>query len=101
MSEAALKTMTADLLREIPHLSPRQLAYLSGFVRALTRAIEVHRDTKSDIVSAAFAESFSDIIRIHHCMSSRPVTKEPFERALEQCARESGMQAELAARGNP
>jgi hypothetical protein len=101
MSERSPKAMTADLLHEIPRLSARQLAYLSGFVRALTRAIDVLRDTESDIVSAAFVESFGDIIRIHHCMSSRPVTKEHFERAFEQCARESGMQAELAARGNP
>ncbi len=42
-----------------------------------------------------------DIIRIHHCFSKEPFTKEKFEHALEQSMLLDGRNAKLAPKGNP
>ena len=55
----------------------------------------------SDIFTEDMAKEFGDILRIHHCFSKEPFTKDKFEHALERIANLNGISSALAPRGNP
>ena len=54
-----------------------------------------------DLLDEASVSDFGDVLRIHHVFSAEPFTKDKFEYALVQVLGWRGMEASLAARGNP
>jgi len=55
----------------------------------------------SDLVSEIFLEEFGVHLLAHHGTSSRPLTKEQFERAMERVMKLVGRKAERSPTGNP
>lgn len=56
---------------------------------------------QSDLVGAKLLQDFGDTLRIHHCFSREPFTKDKFEYALERLAKQCDLDAQLAPKGNP
>jgi hypothetical protein len=63
--------------------------------------ILTERLTSSDIVDDCLLATFGDALRIHHCFSKEPLSKDRFEYALERSSNLCGLEAELAPKGNP
>jgi type II restriction enzyme len=55
----------------------------------------------TDLISPVALEDLGDALRLHHCFSREPFTKDKFEYTLERTLKASGIAAELAPRGNP
>ncbi|MFA5352664.1 MAG: hypothetical protein WC291_00380 [Thermodesulfovibrionales bacterium] len=89
----------SHLIAAIPELSDYRLALLQSMVRVFVQPWTVHRLPNSDIISESALADFGDVLRIHHCFSREPFSKDKFEFALEAVLRASGVEAELAPRG--
>lgn len=85
----------------IEELTETQFALLENVVRQLARPCEFWRLPTSDIVTDCVLRDFGDTLRVHHGSSKGPFSKDKFEYALERILTNCGIQAELAARGNP
>jgi type II restriction enzyme len=59
----------------------------------------IERLTSSDIVNGCLLSTFGDALRIHHCFSKEPLSKDRFEYALERSSNLCGLEAELAPKG--
>jgi hypothetical protein len=59
------------------------------------------RNADSDLVSDIFVEEFGVHLLAHHGTSTRPLTKEQFERAIERVMKLAGHKAERSPAGNP
>lgn len=88
-----------QLIAAIPGLSDYRLGLISDIVSVFSEPWTITRLPSSDIVSDSVLADFGDILRIHHCFSREPFSKDKFEFALEAVLRTSGVDAELAARG--
>jgi len=87
------------LLAEIPGLSDYRLGLVQNMVQVFSQPWTINRISDSDIISKTALLDFGDVLRIHHCFSREPFSKDKFEFALEAVLRASGVAAELAARG--
>ena len=98
MSDAEkLKTIAARL----SGLSSGQLEFLDRILGQLGKPATFFRNPKSDLVSDCILAAFGDSLRIHHCLSAEPFTKDRFEFALEKACNDCKVKASRAARGNP
>ncbi len=61
----------------------------------------IERLTSSSIVNNCLLSTFGDTLRIHHCFSKEPLSKDRFEYALERSSNLCGLEAGLAPKGNP
>lgn len=61
----------------------------------------LERLPSSDLIDECMLETLGDALRIHHCFSKEPLSKDRFEYALERAARICGHTADLAPKGNP
>lgn len=61
----------------------------------------IERLLASDLINECMLHTLGDAIRIHHCFSKEPLSKDRFEYALERAANLCGNAAELASKGNP
>lgn len=68
-------------------------------VQVFSQPWTVKRGSDSDIISESVLLDFGDVLRIHHCFSREPFSKDKFEFALEAVLRATGVEAELAPRG--
>jgi Type II site-specific deoxyribonuclease len=91
----------AHLVPKLKRLSQTKLDYVDSIVSALLGELAEERNKNSDIVSELFLEEFGVHLLAHHGTSTRPLTKEQFERAIERVARRSDRKAERAKAGNP
>lgn len=83
-------------------LTKTQAKFIETLVKALKEPyVKISRSNNSDLVSQSVLEGFGDYLRIHHCFSKLPFTKDKFEYALEEVLKLSGVQAKLAPKGNP
>lgn len=83
-------------------LSENQITLLQQAADALSREyIKIERNSESKLVSEKFLKDFGDLLRIHHCYSAQPFTKDKFEYAMERVCKANGMTAKLATTGNP
>ncbi len=89
----------SQLLAEIPGLSDYRLGLVQSLVQVFSQSWLINRAPDSDIISDYSLVDFGDILRIHHCFSREPFSKDKFEFALEAVLRASGVAAELAPRG--
>jgi type II restriction enzyme len=63
--------------------------------------LHLERLTTSDLINDCMLETLGDALRIHHCFSKEPLSKDRFEYALERSVNICGYSAELAPKGNP
>lgn len=89
----------AALIKRIPSLTEGQIYWLDRVVQMFDceRSYQLH---KSDLLNARMIEDFGDALRIHHCFSSEPLSKDRFEYVLVQILAMNGHDAVLAPKGN-
>lgn len=91
---------TARLLGAIPELSDYRLQLIDKIVRVFSLPREYSRNQASVLISERLMEDFGDVLRLHHCFSREPFSKDKFEYALENVLNADGIiKATLAARG--
>ncbi len=92
----------SKLIKSMETLSDGQLKLIQESVDAFNKPyIKAGRDSTSDLVSGTFLHDFGDLLRIHHCYSKQPFSKDKFEYALESVCNMNGFQAKLSSTGNP
>ena len=96
-----LEAQLAALSKALAPLSAAQLEVLAGIVAGFGAQLEVYADPASDFASEAFAQTFGDVLLIHHTLSRESFSKDKFEHGLETALRRVGIPAVLAAKGNP
>lgn len=96
-----LEAQLAALSNSLAPLSAAQLEVLAGIVEGFGAQLEVYADPASDFASEAFAQTFGDLLLIHHTLSRESFSKDKFEHGLETALRRVGIPATLAAKGNP
>jgi type II restriction enzyme len=89
------------LAKKLPQLTEDQLNWLVSLVDEFEKKSEYTVATDWDLLTKELVESFRDILRIHHCFSKEPFTKDKFEYALESLANKYGFKAVLAQRVHP
>jgi hypothetical protein len=95
------KERIKHLAKLLPELSESQLGWIEEIVKQFRRAHTYERDKKSDIISPCLLEEIGDALRLHHCFSREPFSKDKFEYLLERASNNCGVRAELASKGNP
>jgi type II restriction enzyme len=89
------------LAKLLPELSESQLGWIEEIVKQFRKAHRYERDENSNIVSPCLLEEIGDALRLHHCFSREPFSKDKFEYLLERASNNCGLRAELARKGNP
>lgn len=97
MAGADLKKITERLAGA----TPAQLEFVDRILSELQRPATFTRKQDSDLVNDGVLQRFGDTLRIHHCFSAEPFTKDRFEYALESACIACGIKASRASRGNP
>ena len=85
------------LSAEVERLTPSQKGWLYAFVRQLQMPHEFSHAPDSDLMTSDVCEHIGDLLRIHHVMSRRPLSKAPFEYAFEKALQLAGKSARLAS----
>lgn len=91
----------AIIAERLPNLTDVQLDLIDNITEQLLLPPSYHRNPDSDLMTEGMLWSFGDSLRIHHCFSVEPFTKDRFEYALERAANANMVKAERAPRGNP
>jgi len=92
----------ARLGEALSHLRPSQLGWIEAVVDQLRRPATFDRWASSDLVTPCVLEDFGDALRIHHCFSAEPFSKDKFEYALERVLTLCGIPAQrVQSRTNP
>lgn len=87
------------LLSAIPGLSDYRLQLIDRIVRVFALPREYSKSDTSDLISDRILEDFGDVLRLHHCFSREPFSKDKFEYALENVLKSEGIDVVLAQRG--
>lgn len=92
----------SELISSIKTLSNGQLTLIQESVDAFNKPyIKIERNVSSNLVSEKFLFDFGDLLRIHHCYSKQPFSKDKFEYALERVCNINNLNAQLSTTGNP
>ena len=78
-SEDRLRRL-CEALRE---LTSGQVGWVEAVVQQFRRPAEFRRLPASDVITDCVLQDFGDALRIHHCFSREPFTKDKFEFATE------------------
>jgi len=89
-------TPAFDLVEALSTLTTSQRSWIESFVQQFQLWHTYERNPKSDLVTDAVLENIGDLLRIHHAMSKRSLSKAPFEYAFEKALQLSGKPAKLA-----
>lgn len=84
MTQEEAKQRIARLVAALDQLRPSQIGWIEAVVAQLQRAMAFSRSEKSDLVTPCVLDDFGDALRIHHCFSAEPFSKDKFEYALEE-----------------
>lgn len=87
------------LINKIPELSDYRLSLVEKIVEVFSQPRTYQRLQTSNIISEAILEDLGDVLRLHHCFSREPFSKDKFEYALAAVLQTNGVNAELAPRG--
>jgi type II restriction enzyme len=87
------------LLAAIPELSDYRLQLVDRVVHVFSLPRDYQRSPASGVISQRALEDFGDVLRLHHCFSREPFSKDKFEYALENVLHASEVEAALAPRG--
>lgn len=94
----------SDLIRivtsTLPELTLGQLHWLEKVVSIFRTDMVCHSDEEPPFTEG-LVRNLGDAIRIHHCFSAEPFSKDKFEYVLVEVAQLSGMSASLAPKGIP
>lgn len=102
MTQAEAKQRIARLVVALDQLRPSQIGWIEAVVAQLQRATAFSRWEKSDLVTPCVLDDFGDALRIHHCFSAEPFSKDKFEYALERVMNLCGIAAQrVDSRTNP
>jgi type II restriction enzyme len=101
MSQQSIDARLQRILILLPNLSKSQIGWIDSVATAFTLPKLFTRYDQSDLVSLEVLESFGDALRIHHCFSAEPFSKDKFEYTLERVLLADGRVTVLAPRGNP
>jgi type II restriction enzyme len=94
-------TRLETLAQSLPQLSDAQLQVIQSIVSQFSTPFRrIERRTDSNFIDERLLIDFGDVLRIHHCFSSEPFTKDKFEFALVRLCNIEGRTAQLATRGN-
>lgn len=86
------------LLEAIPSLTEQRIALIEQVVQVFQHP-KIFTLNSPNLLTSEIVEDFGDILRMHHCFSREPFSKDKFEYALEKVLTGSNMHAELAPRG--
>lgn len=90
------------LVKYLPELTEGQIIWLERIAYQFTRPRTFYRSPASNIISTDFIlDDFGDALRIHHCFTDEPFTKDKFEYVLVSVCKYYGIQAEKSAYNNP
>ena len=87
------------LLAAIPELSDYRLQLVDRIVKVFSLPRDYRRPRDSALISERVLEDFGDVLRLHHCFSREPFSKDKFEYALENVLKTDGVDAALMQRG--
>lgn len=87
------------LIAAIPHLSNYRLQVVDQVVEAFNQPKCFCRNADSALITQDVLEDFGDVLRMHHCLSREPFSKDKFEYALERVLLAAGILAQLSPRG--
>lgn len=91
-----------DVIRKLGGLSSSQLLFVNRMIDKLnTNYIQLINNPNSDFATDTFVRLLGDYLKVHHCLSKEPLSKDKFEYALEAVCNQIGFAAQLAVRGNP
>lgn len=89
-----------QLAKDLLKLPLALIIALEKIVRRFQSPLK-HEREEHDLFSECFCEHFGVALRMHHCFSAEPFTKDKFEFAVEQKIIDCGGKAERPGRGNP
>lgn len=89
-------TTVQQLQAAVACLTDSQRAWLDAFVQQFKMPKTFWRNDESDLVTDLVLENIGDLLRIHHAMSRRALSKAPFEYAFEKALLLSKKKAQLA-----
>jgi type II restriction enzyme len=102
MTSPDLTTRIARLSEALSGLRSSQLNWIEAVVSQFGRPASYWRDPASDLITPCVLEDFGDALRIHHCFSAEPFSKDKFEYALERVLNLCGVSAaRVDSRTNP
>ena len=87
------------LIAAIPDLNNYRLQLVDRVVAAFNQPKDFCRNSASSLITSAVLEDFGDVLRMHHCLSREPFSKDKFEYALERVLTEAGIAAAMSPRG--
>jgi hypothetical protein len=90
------------ITRALPLLTTTQLKSIDEIVTQFQRGyLHISKNEALDFISDSILLDFGDMLRLHHCFSKGPFSKDKFEYGLELVFNQAGQVAELAPAGNP
>jgi len=89
-------TSPDPLLAAVGSLTTSQRRWINAFTEQFKMPHTFGDNEKSDLVTDLVLENIGDLLRIHHAMSRRALSKAPFEYAFEQALKLAGKNADLA-----
>lgn len=92
--------LTNEVIRAARTLDIGYLRLLAYIAVILRRKVEITADGESPFTEE-FARYFGGILLVHHALSEEPLTKDKFEHAMLRVLGESGLDTQLAPKGNP
>src|SRR5439155_26345652 len=85
-----------QLCAVLKELTDNQIDLIERVANQFTRPyILIERIESSDIVNDCLLYTFGDVLRIHHCFSKEPLSKDRFEYAIERSSNLCGSTAQL------
>lgn len=87
------------LLTAIPTLSDYRLQLIDRIVSVFSLPRDYWKSKTSGLISERVLEDFGDVLRLHHCFSREPFSKDKFEYALESVLKTDEIDTALASRG--
>lgn len=91
-----------EIHQVLASLSDSQFEFIDNIITQIARDfIEISRHSLSDIVTQCILETIGDALRIHHCFSREPFSKDRFEFAFERAGILCDLDTSLAPKGNP
>lgn len=91
-----------SLCKLVSKLTNHQIDYVETVVNQLCKPyIDIFINENSDFLSECVYQNLGDSIRIHHCFSRGPFTKDKFEYAMDAVLNYCGIPSVLAPSGNP
>jgi len=90
------------LIKYLPELTEGQIIWLERIAYQFTMTRSFYRNPLGNIISTDFIlEDFGDALRIHHCFTNEPFTKDKFEYVLVSVCKYYGIQSEKSAYNTP